>query len=182
MPSRYLVNRDCPHCGEIFRPRKARQKFCSELCAQAGQPRRSVTPIGQWFRNKKGYIVRKELIDGRRVEVKQHRWMMENHLGRKLLPSEDVHHRNGVKDDNRLDNLQLLDHGEHSTITNNSRVYDLRGKKFAITAQDHERRVLSGLMLGYSQAGVRRSQETRDRMSGAQQLRRAQERSARNLK
>lgn len=53
--------------------------------------------------------------------IKEHRYIMELFLERKLEYNEDVHHINRIRDDNRIKNLEILTHGEHSSSTHKHR-------------------------------------------------------------
>lgn len=73
--------------------------------------------------NADGYVeLRGPVVVGRDcVRVLEHRYVMEQALGRRLTPDESVHHINGVRDDNRLENLELWS----STHPPGQRVEDL---------------------------------------------------------
>lgn len=60
-----------------------------------------------WHLNSKGYRIRKVRILGKLETIYEHREVVESHLGRKLLPIENIHHKNGQRDQNNIENLEL---------------------------------------------------------------------------
>lgn len=61
----------------------------------------------EWYQHEDGYIKRTRCLNTIKETQVQHRVVMEDHIGRKLRPEETVHHLNGVRNDNRIENLEL---------------------------------------------------------------------------
>lgn len=71
---------------------------------------------GGRIRDKSGYVLIKATHPHANSQgyVREHKLVMEQHLGRYLKPGEVVHHKNGKRSDNRIENLELFQqNGEH---------------------------------------------------------------------
>lgn len=72
---------------------------------------------GPYFHTGTGYTYYMDVDNlGNKKHVLQHRDVMEKHLGRKLEEREVVHHRNHIKTDNAISNLEVMKDGEHAKV------------------------------------------------------------------
>ena len=123
-------------CGNEFKTYVSkialgRGKFCSVGCANGYFKGKSFSPKSQFKKGQHPHnFVGRHLNWAGYVQihspghpnhdargyVKEHRLVMEKHIGRYLTKEEQIHHLNGKKQDNRIENLQLTTHKEHIKI------------------------------------------------------------------
>ena len=113
---------EAPNCLRTALYWGKRGKLCGAHYQRARRGKRMDTPlrplrrwadIGATYTGPDGYVYVKISHDptvGSRSKpgwVREHCWRVEQHIGRALLPHENVHHINGDRADNRIENLEL---------------------------------------------------------------------------
>ena len=88
----------------------AKTQGIKRSCGKRKCNRRFANPSGFAVRIHKGY---RDILINRRW-MREHRFVLQKHLDRQLLPSEHVHHINGDRLDNRIENLEIMDQSRHS--------------------------------------------------------------------
>jgi hypothetical protein len=131
----------CGICNKVFYSYFKTARYCSNKCRFVLQTRRvsfrkgkKYPPykIGRRFKMPQGYILvyrPDHPFASKSGNIMEHRLVMEQVLDRYLKPEERIHHINGIKDDNRPENLQLFDN-----LSKHSNYHFPKGSYFGIHA------------------------------------------------
>ena len=117
-----IMEKNCILCKTIYikkskhsKKQWGKRKFCSHSCYHKWKKGKlkgesSWNWVGGFSKDGAGYI-----RENRKL-IRQHVLVMEKYLGRKLLKKEVVHHKNGICDDNRVENLLVCSQKTHTRL------------------------------------------------------------------
>lgn len=118
-PPAPLVERECVSCGAPFMVKSyERKRFCGHSCG--GRYAKSLAPDMRGSKNPRYNGGLSTMHDGRTVIccrdgsiMYYYRGVMAAHIGRLLRRDEIVHHVNGDRTDDRIENLEITTRAEH---------------------------------------------------------------------
>ena len=129
----------CDNCGKTYKVypsvvkwnklRGRKNNFCSRKCQsefRAGKP----TGEGRYV-NERGYVLVLDPGHPRPVAghyIYEHRAVMEKHSGRILREDEHIHHIDGDRQNNSVENLRIISPSEHAAIHDRDRERDRVGR------------------------------------------------------
>jgi hypothetical protein len=88
------------------------KRFCSKNCSDDFIVGENHPCFKDARTESKGYL----LMSRDKKVIPEHRWVIEQHLKRKLRRDEVVHHINGIKSDNRIENLSVMKNIDHCLL------------------------------------------------------------------
>lgn len=123
MPYKRTIPRTCEQCGTHFLANKYQvAKGHGRCCSKSCYAKQQVENPKYRYSDKDGYV----MVPGKgQLRLREHRVIAETMLGRPLRADEVVHHINGVRDDNRPENLKVMSRSAHS------RLHTIRDKQWS---------------------------------------------------
>ncbi len=112
--SKVYPARSCPICSVEFHHYDLRKKYCSMECYRKSQFGETNAKFrGGTSIQTDGY----RAVQMNKRRKRQHIWVMEQYIGRELLPGEVVHHKDENRANNDISNLELLSsQSEHARM------------------------------------------------------------------
>lgn len=135
MKKKFFADKLCVSCGSPFNRKRRKnnrlesivdfelRKFCSSSCFHlynTGEKHHfwkggtKTRPDGYLRNSRTGQYIHREVV--------------ENNIGRKLLPDEHVHHKDGDNTNNSIENLMIVSNSEHRKIESKIAKRDKKGR------------------------------------------------------
>uniref|UniRef100_A0A6M3IQ88 Putative homing endonuclease n=1 Tax=viral metagenome TaxID=1070528 RepID=A0A6M3IQ88_9ZZZZ len=128
----------CEKCGTIRWVRLEYGQPRSKICYKCNHGDGHKT----WNKYKVVYVPKDSpfriMANSKRASVREHRLIMAEYLGRPLKAWEIVHHRNGNKEDNKIENLSLVSDDEHKQITILEKYVQLLEEQLSVLIKEND--------------------------------------------